>query len=169
MKMVFFVRTASDRDVDAIRALLIETWHATYDALYGVEKVNEIVASWHSAERVKANIGKRDGEFLVADDGRMLGGIGFAAMSPTMTKTAVLHQLYVRPTCQNLGIGRDIFAELETCFPDAEIMRLEVEPKNQRAISFYTRLGFIEVDRTKNCGGADSGIEAVIMEKPLTH
>lgn len=165
--MVFFVRTASERDVEAIRELLAETWHATYDDIYGVEKVNGIVASWHSAAAIKASIGKRDGEFLVADDGRMLGGIGFAAMSPSLTKTAILHQLYVHPTCQKLGIGRDIFAELETCFPDAEIMRLEVEPKNQRAINFYGRLGFVEVDRTQNCGGGASGIEAIIMEKPL--
>jgi ribosomal protein S18 acetylase RimI-like enzyme len=165
--MVFFVRTAGDEDVEAIRALLRETWHATYDGFYGADKVRELTAAWHTAAAIRAQIAKRDGEFLVADDGRKLGGVGYAAMSPKMTKTAVLHQLYVRPSCQNEGIGRDIFAELETCFPDAEIMRLEVEPRNVRAMAFYARLGFVEVDRTKNCGSADSGIEAVIMEKPL--
>lgn len=164
---MFFVRTASERDVEPVRKLLADTWHATYDAIYGAGRVDEIITSWHRSENIRANINKKDGEFLVADDGRRLGGMGFAAMSPTMTKTAVLHQLYVHPTCQNEGIGRDIFAELETCFPDAEIFRLEVEPKNVRAISFYNRLGFAEVDRTANCGGGNSGIEAIIMEKPL--
>ncbi len=56
--------------------------------------------------------------------------MGYAAMSDEMTKTVMLHLLYVRPPLQRQGIGRDIFAELETCFPDAEIMRLEVEPRN---------------------------------------
>ena len=37
-----FVRTAGAQDIKAIRALLIETWHATYDSIYGVEKVTEI-------------------------------------------------------------------------------------------------------------------------------
>ncbi len=165
--MVFFVRTAGEQDVQAIRELLVETWHATYDGFYGEAKVNELIAAWHTPAAIKASIGKRDGEFLVADDGRRIGGIAFAEMSPTMTKTAVLRQLYVRPACQGEGIGRDLFAELETCFPDAEIMRLEVEPRNVRAISFYGRLGFLEVDRTKNCGGGTSGIEAIVMEKPL--
>jgi ribosomal protein S18 acetylase RimI-like enzyme len=165
--MVFFVRTAGERDVEAIRTLLAETWHATYDAIYGEAKVNDLIAAWHKPDSIRARILRKDGEFLVADDGRQLGGIGFAAMSDTMTKTAMLHQLYVRPAAQNQGIGRDIFAELETCFPDAEIMRLEVEPKNSRAISFYSRLGFVEVDRTKNCGGSESGLEAIVMEKPL--
>nr|WP_252192908.1 GNAT family N-acetyltransferase [Rhizobium sp. CSW-27] len=165
--MVFFVRTATEQDVDAIREVLVETWHATYDAFYGEAKVNELIAAWHRPATIRASIGKRDGEFLVADDGRQIGGVGYAVMSDTMTKTALLRQLYVRPAFQGEGIGRDIFAELETCFPDAEIMRLEVEPRNVRAIAFYTRLGFVEVDRTKHCGAEGSGIEAIIMEKPL--
>lgn len=164
---MFFIRTASEKDVEPIRKLLSETWHATYDAIHGQAKVNSIIAAWHSPEAVRANINKKDGEFLVADDGRHLGGLGFAAMSPTMSKTAILHQLYVHPSCQNEGIGRDIFAELETCFPDAEILRLEVDAANSRAMAFYERLGFNEVDRTNNCGRPDSGIEAIVMEKTL--
>ncbi len=35
---VMFVRTASERDVPAIRALLVETWHDTYDPIYGVDE-----------------------------------------------------------------------------------------------------------------------------------
>ena len=34
-----FVRTASSRDIEAVRALLVETWHDTYDAIYGPGKV----------------------------------------------------------------------------------------------------------------------------------
>lgn len=36
---MYFVRTASARDLDKVRALLNETWHATYDNLYGAAKV----------------------------------------------------------------------------------------------------------------------------------
>ncbi|TIM59749.1 MAG: GNAT family N-acetyltransferase, partial [Mesorhizobium sp.] len=32
-----FVRTASEHDLVAIRALLVETWYAIYDAIYGAE------------------------------------------------------------------------------------------------------------------------------------
>ena len=164
---MFFVRTASLKDAEALRTLLSETFHATYDALYGEAKVRELVDAWHSVPALKARIEKKGGEFLVADDGRELGGMAYAAMSTKMAKTAFLHQLYVRPSCQRMGIGRDLFAEVETCFPDAEILRLEVDPQNAGAIAFYEAHDFVEVDRTKNCGGPDSGIEALIMEKPL--
>lgn len=165
---MFFVRTAGPQDLDAVRALLAESFHATYDVFYGPAKVKQLLDSWHSPTALKSRLAKKGGEFLVADDGRKLGGVGYAAMSDKMTKTAMLHQLYVRPTCLRQGIGRDIFAELESCFPDAEVMRLEVEPRNAAAIAFYTAHGFVEVDRTKSCGGPDSGLDAIVMEKPLT-
>jgi hypothetical protein len=43
-----FVRSASERDLAEVRALLVETWHATYDAIYGDERVTEITDDWPS-------------------------------------------------------------------------------------------------------------------------
>lgn len=165
--MVYFVRTAGEEDVEKIRTVLTETFHASYDPFYGPEQVARMVGSWHSAGAIKARILKKDGEFLVADDGRSIGGIGYAAKYPKMDKTVMLHQLYVRPSAQGEGVGRDIFAELETCFPDAEIMRVEVALQNVRAFSFYERLGFVEVDRMEEWGAPNSGLPAIIMEKRL--
>jgi GNAT superfamily N-acetyltransferase len=165
--MVYFVRTAGQEDVEKIRGLLGETFHAAYDSFYGADKVAQMVGGWHTANAIRSRIGKKDGEFLVADDGRRIGGIAYAAMYPKMAKTVMLHQLYVRPSCQNEGIGRDLFAEIETCFPDAEIMRVEVALPNVRAMSFYERLGFAEVDRMEEWGAPNSGLPAIIMEKQL--
>jgi ribosomal protein S18 acetylase RimI-like enzyme len=165
---VYFVRTASERDLEKVRALLGETWHATYDQLYGADKVRELHDAWHSLAALKARLARKDAEFLVADNGRDIGGMGYAAMSSEMPKTVMLHMLYVRPSCQRHGIGRDIFAEIETCFPDAEIMRLEVEPANKAAIAFYHAHGFTEAGRTENCGQEQSGIPALIFEKSLS-
>ena len=78
-----------------------------------------------------------------------------------------LHQLYVRPECQGLGIGRDLFAEIETCFPGARSLTLEVDPGNEPAIAFYQAHGMSETGRTDNCGKGESGIPALIMTKPL--
>ena len=164
---MFFVRTASERDLAKVAALLSETWHATYDALYGAEKVAEISARWHSVPALKTRLENPDGEFVVADDGRELAGMGYAAKSRTRPKTALLHQLYVLPRFQRQGIGRDLFAELETCFPDATAMQLEVDPRNAGAIAFYEAHGFVKVGETPHTADAVSGLPLHVYEKPL--
>ncbi|WEX78650.1 GNAT family N-acetyltransferase [Sinorhizobium numidicum] len=165
---MFFVRTASDRDLEKVCALLAETWHATYDTFYGVDKVNELTAKWHSIGALRARLHRKNAEFVVADNGRELAGMGYAAMSDTLKKTVILHQLYVLPKYQRHGIGREMFAELETCFPDAELMQLEVEPQNLHALAFYRAHGFSEVGRTASCGDEESGVPALILEKRLS-
>jgi GNAT superfamily N-acetyltransferase len=165
---MFFVRSASEADLKAVSALLGRSWHATYDALYGAEKVAALTAEWHSVAQLKARLARPDSEFVVADDGRKIGGMAYAAMADGEPDVAILHQLYLEPELTGQGIGRDLFAEVETCFPAARRMRLEVEPKNEKAIRFYTRMGFVEIGWTKNCGAAQSGIEAQIFEKPLS-
>ena len=164
--MVFFIRTASERDIEPVRTLLMKTWHATYDPIYGTDKVNDMIALWHTPQALKERVEKKGGEFLVADDGKLIGGMAYAVMSATMAKTALLYQLYVDPQFQRQGVGRDLFAEVETCFPDAEIMRLEVEPKNTVAIAFYEGVGFSEVDRIERMAGIE-GMPGIVMEKSL--
>lgn len=161
-----FVRTAGERDLSAIRTLLAETWHATYDGIYGVERVNEITGEWHSVASLKSRLARPNSEFLVADDGKEIGGMAFAAATSD-GKTIMLHQLYVRPARQGEGIGAMLLMEIEESFPDADRMRLEVEEANLQAVRFYLAQGFAEAGRTANCGAEQSGIPALIYEKPL--
>jgi ribosomal protein S18 acetylase RimI-like enzyme len=161
-----FVRTASERDLEAVRALLVETWHATYDAIYGAERVTEITNDWHSLPSLKARLTRPNSEFLVADDGKQIGGMSYAEVDET-GKTVMLKQLYVLPSLQGRGIGGMLLDEVFESFSEAKLIRLEVEDQNAKAIAFYAANGFRQVGRTANCGADQSGIPALIYEKPL--
>lgn len=165
---MFFVRSASQADLPKVAGLLGRSWHATYDVIYGAGKVAEITASWHSPDSLKRRLERPGSEFVVADDGVRIGGMAYAAIDKNEADVVLLHQLYVEPDLIGQGIGRDLFAEVETCFPAAKRMRLEVEPQNERAVRFYAGLGFREIGWTKNCGADQSGIPAMIMEKTLS-
>lgn len=159
-----YIRTAGKADLARVRDLLAETWHATYDRLYGPEKVARITGEWHSVEALGENLNRPNSEFLLADDGRQLHGMAFATCE---ARKITLHQLYVLPGSHRRGIGQALLDEALQCFEDATAVRLEVDPGNESAISFYVANGFAPVGRTENCGRGQSGIPALVFERSL--
>ena len=130
------------------------------------ERVTAITDDWHSLRSLQARLVRPRSEFLVADSGGELGGMAFAKAGED-GKILMLHQLYVRPAYQGHGIGGMLLDEILNCFPEAETVRLEVEEANARAIAFYEAYGFTHAGRTAKCGGGQSGIPALVMERPL--
>jgi ribosomal protein S18 acetylase RimI-like enzyme len=161
-----FVRTASARDLPAIRALLVATWHDTYDGIYGAERVTAITDEWHSLPALAARLERPGSEFLVADDGARVGGVAFAAMGDDGASVS-LQQLYVLPELQGRGIGGLLLDEIEGCFPEATRIEAEVEEKNARAIAFYRAQGFAERARRSVSGAGGAAIDVLVLERPI--
>ncbi len=105
-------------------------------------------------------------EFLVADNGTIIGGMAYATQRE---KTIKLHQLYVHPDFHGGKTGLHLLIEIENSFIDADTIKLEVEEKNSKAIKFYEAFGFKKVGETQDCGEDGSGIPAIIMEKPIVY
>lgn len=159
-----FVRTASERDIPAIRTLLVTTWHDTYDAIYGVEKVTEITNEWHSIKSLTTRLTTPRSEFIVADDGKALAGVAYA-QADASGDTVTLRQLYVLPTMQGRGVGGLLMDEIGESFPEAKRFVLEVEARNEKAVRFYTTHGFTDVGQAKT--DSHSGVEAEVRQMVL--
>lgn len=160
-----WVRSASQEDLETVSNMLTETWHDTYDKIYGREKVAELTSQWHSVAALKQRLNKPRSEFIICDDGAEIGAMAFA--SQIDNETTMLHQLYVKPNTQGQGLGQKLLIEVEACFPDVRKIQLEVEEANDRAIKFYEANGFKMTGATQDCGVKGSGIPAVVMEKVI--
>lgn len=68
---------------------------------------------------------------------------------------------------QGRGIGGLLLDDILNSFPDAEMVRVEVEERNDRALKFYLTQGFLQSGRIANCGGGASAIPALVLEKSL--
>ncbi|HRJ69603.1 MAG TPA: GNAT family N-acetyltransferase [Beijerinckiaceae bacterium] len=160
------IRDATLADVAAVRALLIETWHATYDGTLGAEKVREITDRWHAEAVLAAQVDEGNAAFLVAEREGKLVATASAALG--CDRSIDLRRLYVHPSDQGRGVGKELFASCLARFPACQSVRLEVEPRNAAAIAFYRRLGFIEKERGGACGGDEqAAIEHLVMERTL--
>ncbi len=163
---MIWVRTATRADLPKVRELLVETWHATYDALYGVEKVNAICADWHSQRSIEENFDSPRSEFLVADDGGTVCGMAYASQDG---KTIKLHQLYVLPEFHGRKAGVQLLIEIENSFMDCDMISLEVDEGNTGAVAFYEACGFEVTGCTANCGKDGSGIPALTLSKSIIY
>ena len=151
--------------------MLIATWHATYDDLLGAEKVAEITARWHSVEKLARELAEAEARphlnaLLIAERGGEI--MGTTSVHRQSADVAELARLYVAPGQQGQGIGEALLRAGMARFPEAGKVRLEVEPRNIRAIGFYARHGFQPVSNGSACGGdAAAAIAHLIMEAPL--
>lgn len=152
------IRPAVEGDVAGVRALLVETWHDTYDALIGAAKVTDITNSWHSLDNLTRQLALPDCSFLVAEDGGEIVGHVFANAQrrPVLT----IARLYVAPARQRRGIGKRLLDQAVALHPACDTIRLVVEAENAKGIAFYEREGFARVGEA-----TVEGIEHFRMEK----
>lgn len=59
-----------------------------------------------------------------------------------------IEDLYLLPNARDSGIGKAFFAFLREKYPD-EVLRLEAEKENVRAIALYEKCGFEELPYTE--------------------
>lgn len=163
---MFFVRTASEQDLERVQQILRETWHHTYDDIYGKAMVDEIIDHRQSMKRLHEMRHTPKSEFLVADNGTVVGGMAYATQKD---KVINLHQLYVHPDFHGGKTGLHLLIEIENSFIDAEYIKLEVEEQNYKAIQFYEKFGFKKIGETQDCGEDGSGIPALIMQKEVIY
>jgi ribosomal protein S18 acetylase RimI-like enzyme len=156
------IRRVTIADIPAVRVALIEAWHATYDDIYGPDKVRDITTRWHSLVALAAQVDQAGSAFLMAEQNGRIAASAFASeIEPGLVH---LFRLYVRPALQTRGIGHALMRETFAVFVAAKRFRLEVEPRNHRAIAFYRRAGFVQIATTSDCGG-DSNVAALVLER----
>ncbi len=159
MTIDIIIRPAEPADLAAVRALLVETWHDTYDRLIGADKVREITDSWHSMENLTQQLSLPETAFLVAEaDSEIVGHVYANAQKPPVLTIA---RLYVLPARQRQGIGKRLLDEVVQRYRGCTTVRLVVEEENAKGLAFYRREGFESVGEA-----VVEGIRHFRMERP---
>lgn len=137
-------------DARAIAEVHVRSWRhayrdllpATYLQLLSVERRE---AMW------LASLTQRRAELLVAHEGSDL--VGFVAFGPSRdgdarANTAEVWAFYVEPACWSRGVGEALWREMHERMRDsgAGAVSLWVLERNDRALRFYRRRGFLPDD-----------------------
>ncbi len=142
-------------DGDAARIAEIDsiarrTWPSAYGEILPPGQIEYMLRMMYSDAALREQMSSKQHKFVlaetVAESAAELGGIsvGFASFQLDFPEpgTTKLHKLYVLPEAQQLGVGKRLVRHIrETVMATQHALTLNVN-KNNRARSFYARLGF---------------------------
>ena len=167
MSDVLVIRTAEAQDINAIGYLAYQIWPTAYKDILNFEQLHYMLQYFYSPESLRDQMLKKHHTFLVAET-EDEDPIGFASFSRVEQDVFKLHKLYVLPGLQNMNVGRSLLeCVLEECTVEGgKKLQLNVN-RNNKAISFYEKLGF-NIIKEENVDIGNGYIqEDFVMEKQL--
>jgi len=137
------ISAATATDIPLIRDLAYHTWINTYIPIIGIEQVNYMLQKFYAPEVLEEQMAAPDFYFSIYRDSQQIPA-GFASWSLIAPETYKLHKLYVLPTVQGSGIGRDLINYVVSQISErsAQLLTLNVNRHNNTAIAFYKKMGF---------------------------
>lgn len=148
----FTIREYKDSD-EAQVVELVRELQAHESAVYDRMKPVDAIGPWY-VDKMKIDVAKYKGTFLVADEGRKL--LGYASLLTEVTSAddpdeilysyAYVGDLAVTISRRGQGVGRALVEECEKIARAAgqKWLRLGVLAANQTAREFYSRMGLEE-------------------------
>ena len=141
--MTVAVRRWTQADLPAIQRLLLETWVDAYGSYIPRADLSVYLHAEYSHAKLEALLADQDVTGLVAEvDGALAG---YAKLYHARTEQRFyVHQLYILPARQGLGLGHRLMACAEERAREsgADRIWLGVMVKNTQAVAWYKKLGY---------------------------
>ncbi|UED86375.1 GNAT family N-acetyltransferase [Streptomyces profundus] len=131
-------------------------------AEWGGEPGRERLADWIALAEAESGRETLPATWVAHDDGRVLGGMGLAVRDPPDRRTAGpwLIGVVVRPEDRRRGVGRALFAAVESWALAGGHRELWVLTDGRAAVDFYRGCGMtVEA----------AGTEVVLRKAPIGH
>jgi ribosomal protein S18 acetylase RimI-like enzyme len=134
-------------DLPTIQRLLLETWLDAYSPFIPREDVAGYLGKQYSQAKLEGLFADGDVTGVVAEvDGTVAG---YAKLYDARAEQRFyLHQLYILPSKQDLGLGRRLMgcAEQRAFELGADCIWLGVMVKNARAVAWYQKMGYMVME-----------------------
>ena len=134
-------------DLPAIQRLLLDTWLDAYGSFISREDLAGYLQAHYSRAKLEALFDDPDVTGLVADaEGAV---VGYAKLyHARVEQRFYVHQLYILPAKQVLGLGHRLMACAEERARElgADRIWLGVMVKNAQAVGWYKKLGFTPIE-----------------------
>ncbi len=130
--------------IPLIRSLSERIWPEAYSSILSENQISYMLNLMYSEDSLEAQINQKKHQFIIAySDTEPVGFASYGIKSLQETGVFRLHKLYVIPGLHGKGVGKKLIQSIvDDILPKgAEKLELNVNKQN-RAIAFYTKMGF---------------------------
>lgn len=147
-----FIRTATLADAERLAGFARDAFRDTYRDIDDADDIERYVAEHFTPQRVAEQIGDPASTMLLAWRGETLTGYAQVLQSPappcvTGPAPVELARLYLAQDAIGLGLGARLMRAVQARVRElgGRTVWLGVYDRNQRAIAFYRKFGFVDV------------------------
>lgn len=165
------IEKVTKRDIvkfEIVRAIAQETWPITYGAILSSNQLEYMFDMMYSTKSLLEQAAMKNLQFiLIKVENKYLGFASYEIDCMGTNKTKV-HKIYVVPSAQGNGIGKQLidFIALESQKQHEIAIVLNVNKFN-KAIHFYTKIGFTKVKEEVIAIGHGYVMDDYVMERML--
>lgn len=176
--MTINLRTATPDDIPAIIALQTQIWEPTYRDILSADQIQYMFDQLYAPDALLNQMTVRGHTFVLAEtqtDEQTPELVGFAsyglagkAADVPVGQAFKLHKIYVLPSTQGTGLGRQLLVEVELrCWQNGGNELLLNVNRYNKARLFYEKLGF-QVIREEDVAIGPYWMNDFVMSKALT-
>ncbi len=137
-----------------LREVAVETFIETFSSANAAENLHKYLSQAFSPEKLLAEVRCPESEFYFAAQGDQIAGylkinFGDAQTELSDPRALEIERIYVRQTFYGCGIGQKLLEKALQRARDRKLnyIWLGVWEKNERAIRFYQKHGFVAFDK----------------------
>lgn len=159
---------ASEVDILVISQIAYQTWPSAFKDILSPKQIEYMLNMMYSANSLTRQMREKKNVFYLAkDESKFVGYISYELNYLALPKTKI-HKIYILPSVQGKGIGKLLMGKVaEIAMKNNNtILSLNVNRDN-KAISFYEKYGFIKVGKEDIDIGNGYLMEDFIMEKSI--
>ena len=148
------IKRVTINDLDQLQIIGRQTFSETFSAWNTEENMTKYLDEGFSVEKLTAELNDKNSEFYFAAlDHNVIGYLklnyGQSQTELQDTKSVEIERIYVVRDFHGKSVGKQLYDQAIQISKqkDADYVWLGVWEKNQRAINFYTKNGFVEFDK----------------------
>ncbi len=135
------IRTATSDDILSIQEIAEITWPIAYGKIISNKQIQYMLDNRYSTDAIEKEMFLGDSYLIAEYEGLP---VGFACFKYRNNKLYKLDKLYVLPTAQKTGAGKELLKEVidRIISVGGKEIILQVN-RNNNAVSFYEKMGFV--------------------------